>query len=690
MAGSIKGITIEFAGDTSKLDRSLRDVDKSTRAIDKELQNVNRSLKFNPTSIELWRQKQDLLKQKINETKDRLDILKQKQRDMDARGVDKNSEEYRKLQREIISTESKLKTFKGQLKEVGNIKLRVAGEQLKQLGAKATQAGQAMRGLSRAGTAVVAGIGALTYKSATWADELNTLSKQYSLSTKELQKYKAAADLVDVSVDDVAKSHVKMTKSMKSAQDGSKKQTAAFDKLGISITNSDGSLRDSDEVWQETIAALGKMTNETERDALAMELMGKSANKLNPLIEDGGETYKRVADTLKKYGLDFIDEKTLKNANDFNDSLDTIKMVGGLAFQQLGTSLASYLAPALEKVVGWFGKAAKWLSSIDPAIVAVVGAVSAMLAVASPLLIIFGQLATAVGTLLPMLTGLLSPVTLIAVGIGALVAVLAIAYQRSASFREAVNGLVQVLGGIFMSVVKSAISFLKQLFNVIVSTATEVATELAPVFQALMPVIKAVATFMAGRLKSSFNIILGVVKVLAAVIKSLATIFSRTFTTIVTVASGAVSKIKTVFGKVKDALTHPFETAKDIIKGIIDKIKGFFNFSVKSPHIPMPHFAISPSGWKVGDLLKGTIPKLKIDWYAKGGIFNSPTIAGIGEAGSEAVVPLDKFWDKLDKLSGGTNIVININGANASPKEIADEVKRSLIREVKSQRLAWQ
>ena len=84
MAGNIKGITIEFAGDTTRLDKALRSVDKSTSQIDRELKKVNNGLKFNPTSVELWRQKQTLLNQKVGETKKRLDVLKQAQAKMDA------------------------------------------------------------------------------------------------------------------------------------------------------------------------------------------------------------------------------------------------------------------------------------------------------------------------------------------------------------------------------------------------------------------------------------------------------------------------------------------------------------------------------------------------------------------------------------------------------------------------------
>lgn len=118
-----------------------------------------------------------------------------------------------------------------------------------------------------------------------------------------------------------------------------------------------------------------------------------------------------------------------------------------------------------------------------------------------------------------------------------------------------------------------------------------------------------------------------------------------------------VDTVTTVFNAVKDAITNPVETARDIIRGVIDTIKGFFDFSVPTPHIPLPHFAISPAGWKFGDLIKGSIPSLNIDWYAKGGVINQPSLIGVGEAGPEAVIPL--------------------SGANMQPfaRAIADELK---------------
>ena len=448
MAGNIKGITIEFRGDTTKLDKDLRQINTETRNLDKELKQVDKALKFNPTSVDLWRQKQQILTQKLEQTKDKLELLKKAQADMDAKGVDKNSEEYRKLQREIIETESKVKTFEGQLRKIGNVNLRATSEQFKEVGNKLTAAGQAMQGLSMAAAAVAASIGAVTVKSAKWADDMNTMSKVYHIGTGELQKYSAAAELVDVDVETIAKSHTKLEKSMASAAKGTGANAEAFEKLGIDVTNADGSLREGDAVWQEVIASLGTMSNETERDALAMQLMGKSAAELNPLIEDGGETYANLADTLAKYDLDFIDQDTINKANQFNDSLDTIKAVGMVAFQQLGTTLAAYLAPAMEKVVDLVGRIASWFGNLSPQTQALIAALTGVVAILSPLLIGFGKVAFAISSIIslvstvgPVIAGLAGPIG-IAIGvIGALVAAGIYLYKNWDTIKAKANAL---------------------------------------------------------------------------------------------------------------------------------------------------------------------------------------------------------------------------------------------------------
>lgn len=634
MAGAIKGITIEFNGDTTRLDKALRSIDKETRSIDRELKQVNNALKFNPTNIELWRQKQTLLSQKIEETRKRLDALRQAQAKMDADGVDRTSAEYRELQREIITTTSKLDNFKGQLKQIGNVKLKVVSEQFKELGGKLEAAGQAMLGLSAAAGAAVAGIGAMTYKAARGADDLNTLAKVTGIGTRELQKYGYAADLVDVSVDAIAKSNRRLTKSAYSAANGSKSQSDAFNKLGVSVTDSSGQLRSTDAIFSDVISALGQMTNETERDAIAQQLMGKSAAELNPLIEDGGETYKMVADTLKKYNLDYIDQETLDKANEFNDSIDKMKLLGSVALAQVGSQLAAYLAPAIEKVVDLAGRLASWLGNLDPRILTVITAVAGFIAVLGPLLIGLGKLATGISAIInlvqvvgPAIAGVAGPIGIAIAIIAALIAIGIILYKN-------------------WDTIKAKMIALK---DALVKTWTDVKAKVSALINGLKTAIS-----------SAFNAI----------------------------RSRAVS----AFNAVKNAITHPIQTAVNVVRNLINKIKGFFNFKVHLPHIKLPHFSIRPRGWQLGDLLHGSIPSLGIKWYAKGGIFDSPSVIGVGEGtSSEAVVPLDRFWKTLENMSaGGDNVTINVYATpNMNVNDLATKIEQVLVRRERQRQTAY-
>jgi len=472
MAGNIKGITIEFRGETTQLDKALKDINKQTRQIDSELKKVDKALKFNPTSVELWRQKQELLTKKVSETGNKLDLLKEKQKRMDSGEIEHTEQEYRELQREIIETESKLKHFNAQLKAIGSPKLQAMGAEFQKAGKSIEKAGQSLKGFSAAGAAAAATVGALAVKSGEWADDLSTLSKRYNIATDDLQKYAAAANLVDVSVEDIAASHVKLTKSMSSAKDGTGAQAEAFKQLGINVTNADGTLRDADTVWQETIAALSEMEEGTERDALAMQLMGKSANALNPLIEDGGETYKNVAETLAKYNLDFVDEETLAKANQFNDTLDTMKAVGMVAIQNVGAQLAGYLVPALEKLAGWMGKVAEWLGNLDPRVLAIIGTVGALVAAVAPVLIFVGKLVQGIGMLMtygPMIVGALGSV-LAAIGpviliIGGLVAAGVLLYKNWDTIKAKAIELYNKIKTTFENVKNSVVTTFENLKN---------------------------------------------------------------------------------------------------------------------------------------------------------------------------------------------------------------------------------
>ena len=636
MAGNIKGITIEFQGDTTKLDKALRQIKNSTKDIDRELKNVDRALKFNPTSVELWRQKQDLLRQKIEQTKTNLNELKNAQKQMDAQGVDKNSEAYRRVQREIIETESKLKSLIAEEKKIGNVNLRAASEQFKVMGDKLKSAGQAMREFSAAAAVVAGAIGAIAVKSASWADDINTMSKQYRISTQDLQAYSAAAQLVDVDVETIAASHRKLTKSMSSAADGTGKQAEAFDKLGVSVTDAEGNLRDTDDVWNEVIQKLGTVENETEREALAMDLLGKSAGDLNPLIEDGGETYKNFAETLEKYNLDFIDQETLDDANAFNDSLDTMKAVGAVALQQVGTQIAAYLAPALEKLMDLFGQLAGWFANLSPQTQTIIGIIAAVIAVAAPLLIIIGAISSGVGALMGVLALITGPMLAIVAAIAAIIAIGIVLYKH---------------------------------WDTIKAKAQELWTNIKAKFEGIKTaIVNAWNTAKANTIGK----VAGMVQTVKDKFNALK------------------ESIKSTFEAIKEKIITPIQNAKDKIQGVIDTIKGWFPIDIGNifSNLKLPHFSISGKF----SLDPPSMPKISVSWWKTGGIFDSPSVIGVGEAGPEAVVPLDKLWDKLDNIAAASGaVVVNVYGSdNMSVDELAAAVEQKLIQMQRRRTLAWQ
>lgn len=632
MAGNIKGITIEFNGDTTKLQKALRQVNDESKNIAAELKRVDAALKFNPGNVDLLKQKQTLLAKQIETTTQKLDVLRDAQKKAaDDPNIDKNSAEYRELEREILKCENQLKRYnKEQAKVTAALSpLGKMSATFKDIGTNLTKAGEAMKGFSKAGAAAVATIGALAYKGGQLADELNTLSKRYRISTADLQKYAAAAGLVDVDVDSIAKSHVKLEKSMMAAAKGNKTNVEYFDKLGVAITDANGELRSSDEVWQDVIASLGDVENETERDAIAMQLLGKSASELNPLIEDGGETYAAFAETMQKYNLDFIDQETLDRANQFNDELDTMKGLAQVAFGNLATQLAAYLEPALAKVVEWVGALAEWLSNLDPRILMIIGIIGGLVAVLAPLLIGLGKIAFAISSIM----GLISVLGPAIAGIG-----------------STLLPVIAIIGAIIVIGV--------QLYK-------------------NWDTIKAKAIELWNKIKTTF----------ANIKASIINAFQAVKNTVTGIWNSIVSTARSKFNAVKEAVTTPINRAKEIIRTAFNTIKNILSGNISLPHIKLPHFSI------VGkfSLNPPSVPHLAVNWYKTGGIFSSPSVIGVGEAGSEAVIPLEKLWSKMDEIIGATGgPVINVYASPGMDVDaLAAAVEQRLVQLQKKRQRAF-
>lgn len=120
---SIKGITIKIGGDTTGLDKALKETNKKSRELESELKAVDKALKLDPNNVTLVKQKQDLLKDSIKETKSKLDVLKEAQSQVTAqyKKGEIDAGQYRAFQRELETTKSKLSSLKDEKKNVNAI-----------------------------------------------------------------------------------------------------------------------------------------------------------------------------------------------------------------------------------------------------------------------------------------------------------------------------------------------------------------------------------------------------------------------------------------------------------------------------------------------------------------------------------------------------------------------------------------
>ena len=265
-----------------------------------------------------------------------------------------------KLKEQLAKAETKLNKLEGTTAESALGMKNLAGEEKNvakesdnasgKIGAMAVALGSLAADAIKAGIkGIVDGVKDIakffidaTKGAAEFADEILTLSTVTGISTETLQEYKYMASLLDVDLNTITGSMTKLTKSMSSAQSGSGAAASAFEKLGVSIVDDNGSLRDANSVFDDAISALGKISNETERDATAMELFGKSAKDLNPLIEAGAERMAELGKEAQEAGY-VLGDDALNAYGALDDQLQYLSVGATAAKNALGTILLPVL-----------------------------------------------------------------------------------------------------------------------------------------------------------------------------------------------------------------------------------------------------------------------------------------------------------------------------------------------------------
>jgi TP901 family phage tail tape measure protein len=301
--------------------------------------------------------------------------------------INKETETLNKMQGELGQSEKSL----GEMGDEANR----AGNEMDELGDKSGEAGNKLEGLKKVaaglggalkiGAATVAGIataaaaagaaiGGLVMKSAEMAGELVDTANQTGIGVERLQELAYIGKQVGVSTETITGSLSKLTRAMDGARAGTGAQAEAFQKLGIHVTDAKGNLRDSQAVFQESLRALGGVANETERDALAMAIFGKSAMELNPLIKTSASEMKAMTDEAHKLGA-VMSEEDVSSLEAFGDTLEALKSglqgtLGTLAtaflpaFQGIADTAKTYLGQFSQIVKGSNGDLGKMAEGI--------------------------------------------------------------------------------------------------------------------------------------------------------------------------------------------------------------------------------------------------------------------------------------------------------------------------------------
>lgn len=424
----------------------------------------------------------------------------------------------------------------------------------------------------------------------------------------------------------------------------------------------------------------------------AYDLFGKSGDQIYGAIKNGTIDFTKLGEAAEDASgsVENTFNETLDPADKFAMALSGLKVTG----YEVGAVLLDTLAPAIEK----FGNFVKDLSekwkALSPETQTFIMKMAGLLAIIGPVLSMLGSMTIGLGgliTVFPKLVGgftsvmgafsklasvlLTNPWALVAMAaIAAIVLIVKNWDKIKEFFANLWEKVKEIFSAAWEKIKEGAVAFFEAYKQFLITYLTAWKTIITTVLSA----IKTVFTTVWNGIKKAITLVLtGIKVVITTYLNIWKKIISTAFLAIKKIAQLYWNYIKTViinpikkvkewlsaawsairdrakngFQKIRDAIVGPIEKARDLIKGIIDKIKSFFHFDFQLPHIKLPHFEISPRGWSLGDLLDGVIPSLGIDWYAKGGIFKSPSVIGVGERGPEAVLPIEKLETMMASMA---------------------------------------
>lgn len=362
IGGKVSLDITDFKANISELNRQIRVIDTGFKAAAAGMDDWGNSEQGLQARIKALNDITELQRKKIeNLSAEYKKVASEKGEDSKAAQnlqirINKETESLNKNQKELSDCTAKLNSLGNEMDQESSKAnkfdgvLSKLGSGLGKIGATVGKA--AVAGIAAVGTAAVGaatGVWKMATSAADYADEIQKASDVTGLTAERVQELKYAGDNLGVSFDTIAGAQAKLTKAMNAAavgKGGPNAQAKAFQELGIKVRDANGHLLDSKQVFNEALTKLNEMKNPTERDAIAMQIFGRSAMELNPLIKAGGEGLNQLTQEAEKNGA-VLTGTQIAALDAFGDSISALKM----SLQGLAGNISAGVLPALQSLV---------------------------------------------------------------------------------------------------------------------------------------------------------------------------------------------------------------------------------------------------------------------------------------------------------------------------------------------------
>lgn len=492
-----------------------------------------------------------------------------------------------------------------------------------------------------------------------------------------------------------------------------------MDKLGISVTNSDGSMKDSVTIQKELHDAFSNLS-ESEQIAAASAIFGKQ--QMAPwlaLINTAPRDVDALNSSLSECA-GTTDEMSDAMMSGFGGSLEKLKSTLDVLITTVGERLAPHISKFTEKIQDLADKFNALSPEMQDKIIKFAGIAAAI----GPVLLVTGKLTSAIGSIMEVGGGLVKglskfpdglnkistafnaipgmltkigtvfktigtaimahPVIAIAAVIAGIVAYLVHLYNTNEDFRNKVNAILD-------SLKEKWEAFKEGFFNVVEAIKTKI-DEWQLKWETIKQIIEYIITAIATTIHNKIEEIKQAFEDFKNKVQSIIDAVKQKFENFKQSVINMADNVKTKFNNMKEGISNVINTVKDKIQSLadkvlhvkdkiseyIEKIKNFFKnlvLKIPKPSLPkLPHFEVT---WTTKSFLGQdiSIPHVGINWYDKGGIFSHPSIIGVGEKRPEFVGALDDLRKIVREESGDTTVNIIVNGAEGQDvRELANIV----------------